>query len=387
MADDKPIIIIKKKGGHGGHHGGAWKVALADFMTAMMAFFMVMWLVNSASEATRQNIATYFRRPGLFDQGSGTPLMIGEAGILPDGGFQARTRVQAANRPPELKPPEEQGDEEVLEEPGDALPEEQGPALKIEDLPDELTSEADVSEATTQEQIRALAERVRFAMMSSPGLEGILGDIDVQVSGDGVNIEITDTKENSMFESGSAAIKPSAKEAFAKIAEVLQPLPNKISIVGHTDSQPYSSRKGEYSNWELSADRANSARRLLEQAGFEADKITNVVGRADRDLKIPDDPLAPQNRRITLRVQFEPPSLEPTPEATADSDEETGTALATPTPPRLTTREIISGIRNKDVLQIPEATPTPDPVQSQPGRQPFKENPVIRPFSIFEDPL
>ncbi len=386
MADDKPIIIIKKKGGHGGHHGGAWKVALADFMTAMMAFFMVMWLVNSASVATRQNIATYFRQPGLFDEGSGTPLMIGEAGILPDGGFQARTRVQAARRAPDLKPPEVQGEEEVLEDPGDVLPEDQGPALKIEDLPDDLTTETDAGEATTQEEIRALAERVRFAMMASPELEGILGDIDVQIDGDGVNIEIKDTEQNSMFHSGSAAIKPSAKEAFIEIAEVLKSLPNKISIVGHTDGQPYSTKAGEYSNWELSADRANSARRMLEQSGFEPSKITNVIGRADKDLKVPDDPLNPHNRRITLRIQFEPPTLEPVVEETPVSDEAEA-AVATPAPPRLTTREIISGVRNKEVIQLPDATPTPDPEQAAKKKGLFEESPVIRPFSIFEDLL
>jgi len=331
MADDKPIIIIKKKGGHGGHHGGAWKIAYADFVTAMMCFFLVMWLVNSAEVTTRQAIASYFRRPGIFSEGSGTPLQIGGAGILEDafapqkssenkGTGRGLEQRQLAGTPvatpkvrvtvqPQLTPMVDDKEGDTTKKAGEDKSEEKDQAKDDKSG----ASGGEQNGGLSEEELKALAERskidsiasqLKASIAGSPELAKLLGIVDVKVEADGLNLEIMDTDKTSMFSSGSSQVLPDAREAFTKLAELLKPLPNKIDIVGHTDAKPFSARVGGYSNWELSADRANAARKLLELSGIEADRITSVVGRADREPKNVKDPYANSNRRITLKMRF-----------------------------------------------------------------------------------
>ena len=326
MADEKPIIVIKKKGGHGGHHGGAWKVAYADFVTAMMAFFMVMWLVNSAEVSVRQNIASYFRKPGLFASGSGTPLLIGQAGILEDA-FSPPHPSQSAKSAgkSEEKMDKKSGTEEEdtlktkvkrggeangllrSEEERQGLnPNEVDPSKKsIEEIPD-IPKVPPMPNGQELEKfsMEKIAKQIREQIEASPELQKLLGIVDVKVDADGLNIEIMDSDKSSMFSSGSPRILPDAQEAFEKLASLMLKLPNKIEIVGHTDAKPFTSRTGGYTNWELSADRANAARRVLEESGIAPDRIASVVGRADQEPRVIGDPLAAANRRITLKMKF-----------------------------------------------------------------------------------
>ncbi|RMG43038.1 MAG: chemotaxis protein MotB [Candidatus Dadabacteria bacterium] len=304
MAEEKPIIVIKKKGGHGGHHGGAWKVAYADFVTAMMSFFLVMWLINSADVATKQNIASYFKKPGLFSSGSGTPLMIGEAGILKDAyvPYKGDKTKNAPGEGEEDNQHKHEGKEKVQGMQG-------GKDIQKETKLNKLKTGGPAEGQKTQlevqkEAFEQVAEQIRREIAASPELKELLGIVDVKVEADGLNIEIIDTEKTSMFALGSARILPEARRAFLKLGRLIKKLPNKIDIIGHTDARPFSRSGRGYTNWELSADRANAARKLLLEAGIKPEQISSVVGRADRDLRIPEKPFDAANRRITLKMRF-----------------------------------------------------------------------------------
>jgi chemotaxis protein MotB len=327
MADDKPIIVIKKKGGHGGHHGGAWKVAFADFMTAMMCFFLVMWLVGTADVNTKQNIARYFRQPGLFVKGSGTPLLIGEGGILRDGYVPPHPARENKYRGKGEDPQQAKGgtdldvaDKEITVKGGKKSATFYNSNVKPEENPDEIVVD-DTAGAKTKLQKAggngnedgAAAERARFEELAQeitqkvqhiPELSEQLGNLEVKLESDGLVLEIMDTDHSSMFHSSSTQILPDAQKAFTQIASLLAEFPNKIDIIGHTDAKPFSSRRNGYSNWDLSSDRANAARRILEASGIERERILSVIGRADKDLKAPEDPYGAQNRRISLKMRF-----------------------------------------------------------------------------------
>ena len=329
MADDKPIIIIKKKGGHGGHHGGAWKVAYADFVTAMMAFFMVMWLVNSAESKTKKAIASFFRRPGLFESGSGTPLLIGGAGILPDayappkpyedtnptaGSDTASSSSSKGQKGDKKGPFESPQTDQDLKALGIVKSDEMLQGVDVEKAKKGGAVEFVEKLTAQKKKLEELAKSLEKQMNEIPEFKELLGLIEITFDADGLTIEIMDTDKASMFRSGSAQIMPESAGAFEKIAGLLKTLPNKIDIMGHTDGKPFSSRGG-MSNWELSADRANAARRLLEQQGIPPEQITSVVGRADRDLRFAEEPFNPSNRRISLKVKFDLEKIKSSPES------------------------------------------------------------------------
>jgi len=410
MSDDKPVIVIKKKGGHGGHHGGAWKVAYADFVTAMMAFFMVMWLVNTADVATKQNIASYFRRPGIFAEGSGTPLMIGEAGIL--------TEAYVPPNPSEQREARGKGQEMLKERSGtDAadlderltpmgIQGEGGPGAETDQqgyLPDGSTEQdpgvgkdgfggelerfgPDALEDIEQQRrnFERVVQQIEFEIQRFPKLQEMIGSIEVSVDSNGLKIEIMDTEQRSMFRGASPEIREDSRAAFARVAAILKTLPNQIDIFGHTDAIPFSSRQGSYTNWELSGDRANSARRVLEEEGIPSERIRSVVGMADRDLKRSQNPFSAANRRITLRLPFVLPSEQQVEEQDQLIDEISKRKL-NGDPIRLTPAEIAkSRDRDKSTVPVPEHTPetsrpefaTPDPI--------FDEIPVIGPADPFK---
>lgn len=345
MADGKPIIVIKKKGGHGGHHGGAWKIAYADFVTAMMCFFMVMWLVNTATVVTRENIASYFRRPGLFEVGSGTPLMVGQTGILEDaftpnknlksgsqGGRNESEESGVSGEDPSTSSSLGQRSDTALSGPqaypqaGAEIQEEKaiknkpfeptGPeALERKNKKGESTmginqiyGEQDNFGSQEFAEFEKAAEEIQDLLEDSPELEMLLGLVDVKLDADGLNIEIADSDKNSMFELGSAKIQPKAEEAFGKLGEIISKMDNTIDIVGHTDARAFARGDKGYSNWELSADRANAARRALQKHGVDSARITSVVGMADKLLRNETDPLASVNRRISMKIRFKKPS-------------------------------------------------------------------------------
>ncbi len=251
MSKGQPVIIVKKKG-HGGHghHGGAWKVAYADFVTAMMAFFLVMWLVGQSPQV-KAAVGGYFRDPGVFETTR-------SVGILPGG---AEGLTESGVTPP---------------------------------VPD------NVKEA--QELLERAAEHLREALKKVPALQALEDRIEITVTAEGLRIELLENEKNSFFAVGSAQLLPETVELLGLISKELSPLGNRIALEGHTDSRPYSSANG-YTNWELSADRANAARRVMTTRGLRGGQIDAVRGFADTRLRYPDDSLDPRNRRISIVVQ------------------------------------------------------------------------------------
>jgi len=250
-------IIIKKKRGHGGHHGGAWKVAYADFVTAMMALFIVLWIVGQ-SNAVKQAIAAYFKDPSVFTHGSGG------AGILPDGA-------------PKQQP---------------------APAAV-------LSSEMEI--------LKVEGRKIEDAISATPAFSKFKDKVQVTVTKDGLRVELVENATGLFFDVGSAQVKTETIQLITMMAAEIGKLPNKVIIEGYTDSRPYSGTG--YSNWELSTERANAARKILEEKGLKKNQIIEVRGFADRNLKHPDKPMDASNRRVSILVatsQFQPHQALPT---------------------------------------------------------------------------
>jgi chemotaxis protein MotB len=313
--DGKTIIIIKKVSGHGVHHGGAWKVAYADFVTAMMALFMVLWLVNSAAEPTRERIASYFRKPGIFQKGSGNPMEMGGGGILPDvfappadgtSQIQVSDRIYmvdaASGRVRELYD-EGQGSKEHRYAPKVQGDDARG--LTDEELytkKEDIIKESDI-ERTKLEQLKTEIVKAIEQAGAQDTVDGVLGDVEIKIDNRGLVIEIMDTEKSSMFHSGQAVILGDAERKLLEIANILKTVPNPIDIEGHTDAKPFRGTRN-YDNWNLSTDRANAARRVLEKAGLEKGQIARVVGYAAERPRDLDNPLNPANRRITISMRY-----------------------------------------------------------------------------------
>jgi chemotaxis protein MotB len=278
MAKNDQVIVVRKrkKGGHGGHHGGAWKVAYADFVTAMMAFFLVMWIVGQSASVKRA-VSAYFRDPGIFESKGGTTLLVGGNGLAtPDGGAMAMASKV-------VKPGK--SDRQLLEE---------------------------------------AAGRIRKSINVSE-FKSVREQIEIKVTNDGLRIELLETDAENFFDTGSEQLKPRGERILAAIAAELGTLNNEVQLEGHTDSRQYS--KGDrYTNWELSADRANAARRLMQAHGLKLSQIRGVKGYADTVPRIPSNRADPRNRRVSIVVL---PAMLPAPEAPAGSP---GTPPATVPP-------------------------------------------------------
>jgi chemotaxis protein MotB len=237
MDKTRPIIILKKKGGHGGHHGGAWKVAYADFVTAMMALFIVLWLLNSSKEI-QVAVGGYFKDP------TGTSKKVGSNMVGSGENF-------------------------IL----------------------------------TRDNMPKLKEQLQQSIRQMTDFDKLKSHIEMTVTAEGLRIELSESASGTFFDSGSPKLNADGRELLIMLAQELGKLPNKISIEGHTDSNPYAP-SATYGNWELSADRANAARRVMQANGVLADQVTQVRGFADQRLRKPDAPLDPANRRISLIVQY-----------------------------------------------------------------------------------
>ena len=234
----RPIIVVRKKAaGHGGHHGGAWKVAYADFVTAMMALFIVLWL-TSADQEVKEAVSSYFNNPtgpgklnGLAAAGAGNSI------VLP------------------------------------------------------------------KDDMARLREKIQQALAQTPNFRDIKDHVEITITADGLRIELLETEAGMFFESGKAVPTESGAALLARLAEELGKMPNSMLLEGHTDAKPFNGDRG-YSNWELSTDRANSARKLMEANGLRPQQVEQVRGYADRQLRHPEDPLHPSNRRISVIVQY-----------------------------------------------------------------------------------
>ncbi len=266
---ESPIIIIKKKSGHGGgHHGGAWKVAYADFVTAMMALFIVLWLLSS-SEKVKKAVGSYFQDP----TGSGKLMGSTMGGI--------------------------------------------GESLTV-----------------TKDDMNQLKQKLEQAMKTIPKFDQMKNNIELTVTSEGLRVELIENEKGMFFESGSAHPSDRGQELLARLAAEIGRLPNTVLIEGHTDAKPYPGT-ASYTNWELSADRANSARRLMQDTGMRPNQVTQVRGFADQRLRMPKDPTNPANRRVSLIIQYlvnkggaEVPSGKPAP-APEKAEKATQPAAAT----------------------------------------------------------
>lgn len=268
--NENNIIIKKVKKSGDAHHGGAWKVAYADFVTAMMAFFLLLWLISSTSESQKEGIAEYFTPTiGLRDS----------QGI----GFQGgESPTRDGTKKDDLTP--------IGIIPGSV------PPGQTRDPDKKALIEAD-QEAQLFEQAR---EEIKQAFESDPSLRDYKDNIIVEQSPEGLKIEIADSDKHPMFQSGSAALTEHGRLVVGKLGEIIEKMPNFISITGHTDADPLNAQGGRFTNWELSAERANSARRQLSQGGMETGRVGKVVGMADMELKYPNEPRSAKNRRITI---------------------------------------------------------------------------------------
>ena len=270
----QPIIVKKvKKGGHA-VHGGAWKIAYAVFVTAMMAFFLLMWLLGSTSEGDKKGLSDYFTAPlkVAMQGGSGA----GASNSVLNGGGADLTKNSGQNKRGEGADP----------------------------VAKKMASDAMRAELAKQDakKMAGLAAKISSVISNSPKLAEFASQIRLQTTPDGLQIQIVDDQNRPMFDSGSALVKPYMRDILREIGNALNGVDNKISLDGHTDRSPYGNGERGYSNWELSADRANSTRRELAAAGMPDDKLARVTGLASSNLLVPDDPLNPTNRRISIIV-------------------------------------------------------------------------------------
>jgi chemotaxis protein MotB len=303
VADERPIIVKKIKKVAGGHHGGAWKVAYADFVTAMMAFFLLLWLLNAVTEEQKKGIAAYFKPTLAVQNTSATfTILTGQTQPMDDmsGGTSQEDEEEDEEQAMQQAPATGEGDRpQSLEgdkpDIGTGNEPEPGKGDKPVDLEE---AEATVA-ANEQKQLEQIKEDIKNAIREDPELKELEKNLKIDQTEDGIRIQLLDQEKISMFPSGSAAMNPRSKELLEKVAEVVKSLPNRIEISGHTDAKPYVGGDN-YTNWELSADRANASRRVLVGAGISADRLTMIKGRADTDPFVKTDPFDPQNRRISI---------------------------------------------------------------------------------------
>jgi chemotaxis protein MotB len=269
--EKRPIIVKKVKKVAGGHHGGAWKVAYADFVTAMMAFFLLLWLLSTSSKDTLQGIAEYFTpTTGIQDsQGIGfkgglndSPEGVAKSDMASPGLVTGRSPQGIVADNPDFKAPEEEKQEDNL--------------------------------------FRDGASAVTQAFRQDKALKPYSDNIRVEQTPEGLRINVMDTDKFPMFQAGTAALTEHGQLVLAGMTGLIKRMPNLMSITGHTDASPQEAGRVDYSKWELSSDRALTARRYMVKAGLERERTKRVTGMADQELLVPEEPRSPRNRRITL---------------------------------------------------------------------------------------
>ena len=271
----QPIIIKRVKKNAHAHHGGAWKIAYADFVTAMMAFFLLMWLLGSTAKGDLQGIASYFHAPMKVSMDGGTGAG-NSSSVVTGGGTDLTRSTGQVNR--------------SNSESGER---------KLKTDKDSKRSEAARQDA---QRMEALRQKIEALITGNPKLKDYRSQIRLSITNDGLEIQIVDEQARPMFDSGSALVKPYMRDILHEIGNALNGIENRVSLAGHTDAAPYGNGERGYGNWELSADRANASRRELVTAGMPDDKLVRVVGLAASDLLEREVPLAPINRRISVTV-------------------------------------------------------------------------------------
>lgn len=314
MADNKAIIIKRvKKGGHAAHHGGAWKVAYADFVTAMMAFFLLLWLLNAVTEEQLTGIADYFAPTTVSKSASGAGGMLGGQTVGQGAmSSQGTTPSFALALPPPtigsggdaLTDPKEGGDEGSGPGEGGAAPGRGGDQAGKKDQSDKAQSVSEAAlaaanQAKEQQQFQQVQAELKQAINSIPELKKLANSLMVDNTPEGLRIQIVDQDGLAMFPSGSPDMLGHTRALLDAVARIIKQLPEKVAIAGHTDATPFLGDTS-YGNWELSADRALATRRALLASGVPVDRIDRVVGKADTEPLDAKNAGDPRNRRITI---------------------------------------------------------------------------------------
>lgn len=276
MAEERvrPIIVKKIKKGGGGHHGGAWKIAYADFVTAMMAFFLLMWLLGSTSKEQKAGISEYFQTP--LKQVLMGPSMGASDTIIKGGGGKDFTKKSGQVK--KVEGPDGKKTAVDAEDAKKAL--EQAEKVKLEEL----------------------KKKIEKAIDDSPNLSKFKNQLLLDITSDGLRVQIVDEQNRAMFNSSKAEMQPYAKQILQELGKTLNDVPNKISLSGHTDATPYPNGEKAYSNWELSSDRANASRRELVAGGMDETKLLRVVGLSSAALFDKENPFNATNRRISIII-------------------------------------------------------------------------------------
>ena len=334
MSGDQPIVIKKvKKGGHGGHHGGAWKVAYADFVTAMMAFFLLLWLLNATTEEQKMGISNYFDPTAISrSTRSGSGGLLGGTSITQPGALKSAGSPPMVSTPTVARP---QAEETESVEPDSDDP---------ENIESRTGSDEDEEGTITQQQLEQLLQQqeaareaaqfaeaeqlIRKAIEESEDqeLKEAAEGLEIQSAKEGLRIQLLDQEKVALFPLGSDEMHDRTRKLLEKVAEIIKKLPNKIKISGHTDARPFAPGS-QRTNWDLSTERANASRRTLNEFGVDDSRIAQVVGMADRDPIEPNDPMAPANRRISIVLLSQSKADNPDQQPTDETKIATETSL------------------------------------------------------------
>ena len=329
MENNQPIIIKRVKRFGGGHHGGAWKIAFADFATAMMAFFLVLWLLSNATPEQKIAIAGYFKDPIGFTE-SGTPYVIdlgGSPQLSPDATLNPEIKDQPS------KP--------------ESIPSQDASKASVDDSQAE-----NIAEKLEKDRLELLLQELQNKVNENPELQKFKDQILFEITQDGLRIQIMDAENRPMFDLGSARLKPYFEDILLAMADTIKDVPNKVSISGHTDATPFASSNG-MGNWELSANRANAARRVLVAGGYPEAQVARVVGYASSSLFDRKNPLNPVNRRIDIIVMTKKAQRDLEGEQSApDSHTPPGAAVPSPDAPAADTKVQVPAHEVREKLNL-----------------------------------
>src|SRR3989338_908666 len=330
MKDQRPIIIKKvKKGGHG-HHGGAWKIAYADFVTAMMAFFLLMWLINATTEEQKLGIANYFDPISVGSQNGGSKGVMGGTSVR-----SKQSTLDSSSSPSSIKPMSmkqkgaggektdsskydgnSQNPNKPMETPKESdVNEAQSTSLE-EEIDHEKDEQLKAQQEAEERKLKAIKNEIEEALKKDEELQELAKNIIIEETKEGLRIQLVDQDNQSMFPSGSSRMYSTTQKLLKQVADVIKQVPNRLSISGHTDAAPYTNTKN-YGNWELSTDRANASRLEIVNNGVEEERFTEVIGKEAKEPLITDNPFSAQNRRISItliRSVAKPSILPPLPQ-------------------------------------------------------------------------
>ena len=309
-ADEQPIVFKKVKKVAHAHHGGAWKIAYADFVTAMMAFFLLMWLISMTTPEQKQGLADYFAPANVSRSTSGAGGLMGGTAFDSQGSRMpgsAPRIVMTVSTPAAPKSPETNDQRTASASNGS-----RESTNAAQATPADIKTLANSTGSMSQDEMnfRSASESLRQAMQDDPELAELSKNVIVDETPEGLRIQIVDQDGRSMFPAGHAEPYERTRHLIEAVGKILMKLPNRISISGHTDSAPYQGGPG-YSNWELTADRANAARRIVEAEGLPDDRIYQVVGKSDSEPLFPEDPRMAANRRLSIVLLREAPPVPP----------------------------------------------------------------------------